>query len=114
LYHFQIINRINDNAYELDLPNKYLGSNSFNVSDLTTFSTGVSNSWTNYLQPGEHDGTLRDKTTTELAQPSRRLTRSITQNPRLGQDQSTVSASESIIPQRIIKSKAHMIGDEHH
>jgi len=29
---FQVIKRINDNSYELDMPNTYLGSNSFNVT----------------------------------------------------------------------------------
>jgi len=58
---FPIIKRINDNAYELDLPNMYLGSHSFNVSDLTPFSTGVANSWTNSLPPGEHDENLGDR-----------------------------------------------------
>jgi len=32
--HFQVIKRINDNAYELDMPDTYLGSHSFNISDL--------------------------------------------------------------------------------
>jgi len=81
---FQIIKRINDNSYELDLPNTYLGSNSFNVSDLTPFSTGVSNSWTNSLQPGEHDETLTDRASSELVKPSRRITRSMTQDLGLG------------------------------
>jgi len=71
------------------LPNTYLGSNSFNGSDLTPFSVSVSNSWTNSLQPEEHDGTLSDRATTELAQPSRRMT----QNPGLGQVQPIASAS---------------------
>jgi len=41
---FQVNKRINDNAYELDLPDSYLGSNSFNVSDLTAFCAGLPNS----------------------------------------------------------------------
>ena len=57
---FQIIKRINGNAYELDLPITYLESNSFNVSDLTPFYAGVANSWTNSLPLGEHDEDLRD------------------------------------------------------
>jgi len=75
---------INNNAYELDLPDTYLGSNSFNVSDLTPFFTSVSNSWINSLQHGEHDGTLRGRTTIELAQSPRRMTKSMTQDPWLG------------------------------
>jgi len=71
---FQIIKRINDNAYELDLPDTYLGIHSFNVSDLTPFSVGVANSWMNYLPPGKHDKNLRDKVFIDQAQPSRRMT----------------------------------------
>jgi len=35
---FQVLKKINGNAYELDLPNTYLGSNSFNINDLTPFN----------------------------------------------------------------------------
>jgi len=58
---FQFVKRINDNAYELDLPDTYLGSHSFNISDLTPFSTGLPNSWTNSLPPGEHDEELGER-----------------------------------------------------
>jgi len=34
---FQVLKRINDNAYELDMPNTFLGSHTFNISDLTPF-----------------------------------------------------------------------------
>ena len=71
---FQIIKRINDNAYELDLPNTYLGSNSFNVSDITPFSAGVANSWTNALPPGENNADLRDRVFPDQVQPSKRMT----------------------------------------
>jgi len=54
--HFQVIKRINDNAYEFDMPDIFLGSHTFNISDLTPFSEGLQNSWKNSLQPGEHDG----------------------------------------------------------
>jgi len=52
---FQVIKRINDNAYVLDLPDTYLGSHSFSISELTPFSAGLPNSWMNSLPPGEHD-----------------------------------------------------------
>ena len=32
---FQVLERINDNAYKLDLPGEYNGSATFNVSDLS-------------------------------------------------------------------------------
>jgi len=53
---FQVLKRINNNAYELDMPDKFLGSHTFNISDLTPFSVGLQNSWTNSLQLGEYDG----------------------------------------------------------
>jgi len=59
------------------------------------------------------DGTLSDRATTELAQPYRRMTRSMTKNPRLGQVQLIVSASEPLIPHRITRSRAHIIEPEH-
>jgi len=52
---FQILKRINNNAYELDLPSSYYVSNSFNVSDLSPFDIGLKNLWSNSLQEGEDD-----------------------------------------------------------
>ena len=37
---FQVIERINDNAYKLDLPSEYNISATFNVSDLSPFDVG--------------------------------------------------------------------------
>ena len=34
---FQVPKRINDNAYELDMLDTFLGSHTFNISDLTPF-----------------------------------------------------------------------------
>jgi len=73
---FQDIKRINDNAYELDLPDTYLGSHSFNISDLTHFSAGLPNSWTNSLPPGEHDEDLEERAPTSAPIMSQRITRS--------------------------------------
>ena len=53
---FQVLKRINNNAYELDMPDTFLGSHTFNVSDLTPSSVGLQNSWSNSLQLGEYDG----------------------------------------------------------
>jgi len=38
---FQVLKRINDNAYELDMPDMFLGSHTFNISDLTPFSVSL-------------------------------------------------------------------------
>ena len=70
---FQVIRRINNNAYELDLPSSYNISNSFNVCDLSPFDIGFKNSWLNSLQEGEED----EGVTTCLEGPSRRITRSM-------------------------------------
>ena len=40
----------------VDMPDTFLGSHTFNVSDLTPFSVGLQNSWSNSLQLGEYDG----------------------------------------------------------
>ena len=53
---FQVLKRINDNAYELDMPDTFLGSHTFNISDLNPFFVGLQNSWSNSLQLGEYDG----------------------------------------------------------
>ena len=37
---FQVLARINDNAYKLDLPSEYNISATFNVSDLSPFDVG--------------------------------------------------------------------------
>ena len=37
---FQVVARINDNAYKLDLPGEYNVSATFNVSDLSPFDVG--------------------------------------------------------------------------
>ena len=36
---FQVLERINDNAYKIDLPGEYSVSATFNVADLTLFDT---------------------------------------------------------------------------
>jgi len=82
--HFQALKKINDNAYELDLPNNYLESHSFNVNDLTPFSASVAKSWTNSLPPEEHDEDLGESAPIDQAQPSRRMTQSMTQDTGLG------------------------------
>jgi len=73
---FQVIRRINNNAYELDLPPRYNISNSFNVCDLSPFDVGFKNLWSNSLQEGEDDEGVTT-TTTSLEAPSRRITRSM-------------------------------------
>jgi hypothetical protein len=51
---FQVVERINDNAYKLDLPGEYGVSTSFNVVDLSLFDVG-DDLRTNPSQEGEND-----------------------------------------------------------
>jgi len=52
-----VLERINDNAYKIDLPGQYNVSSTFNVSDLSLFDVdGESNLRTNPSQEGENDG----------------------------------------------------------
>ncbi|KAI3448669.1 hypothetical protein Pfo_005334 [Paulownia fortunei] len=52
---FQVVERINDNAYKLELPGEYGVSASFNVSDLSPFDVGYQDLRTNPFQEGEND-----------------------------------------------------------
>jgi hypothetical protein len=62
---FQVMERINDNAYKLDLPGEYGVSASFNVADLSPFDVGA-DLRTNPSQEGKNDanqgaGLVRDQ-----------------------------------------------------
>lgn len=53
---FQVLERINDNAYKVELPGEYNVSSTFNVSDLSLFDAdGESDLRTNPSQEGEND-----------------------------------------------------------
>ena len=53
---FQVLERINDNAYKVELPGEYNISSTFNVSDLSLFDAeGESDLRTNPSQEGEND-----------------------------------------------------------
>ncbi|XP_057779887.1 uncharacterized protein LOC130998487 [Salvia miltiorrhiza] len=53
---FQVLERINDNAYKLDLPGEYNVSATFNVTDLSPFDVGDAvDLRTNPLQEGGND-----------------------------------------------------------
>jgi len=59
---FQVLKKINNNAYQLDLPEEYGVHNTFNVMDLTPFAGRADEEVeacdlrTNPLQEGEDDG----------------------------------------------------------
>uniref|UniRef100_A0A2N9GS53 Tf2-1-like SH3-like domain-containing protein n=1 Tax=Fagus sylvatica TaxID=28930 RepID=A0A2N9GS53_FAGSY len=52
---FQILEKINDNAYKVDLPGEYKVSATFNVSDLSPFDVGE-DSWSNLFEERGNDG----------------------------------------------------------
>ncbi|WZZ64683.1 hypothetical protein YC2023_076053 [Brassica napus] len=52
---FQILKKINDNAYQLDLQGKYDISSSFNVSDLSLFLVDDPDLWSNPFEEGGND-----------------------------------------------------------
>ena len=55
---FQVLERINDNAYKIDLPGKYGVSATFNVADLSPFDFDVDlDSRTNPFEEGGNDAT---------------------------------------------------------
>jgi len=58
---FQILERINDNAYKVDLPGEYGVSATFNVSDLTMFDVGDDSR----LNPFEERGDDADQPNTK-------------------------------------------------
>jgi len=86
------------------MPDTYLGSNSFNISDLTPFSAGFQNSWTNSLQPGKYDEYLLEEAPKAYAQQAQAQVES----------QAQPMKSTSFMPQRITRSKVKALGDEHH
>jgi hypothetical protein len=59
---FQVLARINDNAYKIELPGEYGVSATFNVADLTPFDVGDDlNSRSNSLQEGGNDEDINQK-----------------------------------------------------
>ena len=52
---FQVVRKINNNAYDIDLTSNYNMSHTFNVGDISPFNIGFTNSWSNSLHEGEDD-----------------------------------------------------------
>ena len=50
---FQVLERINDNTYKLDLPSKYNVSATFNVSDLSYFDAGADSRTNPFQEEGD-------------------------------------------------------------
>ena len=65
---FQVLERINDNAYKIDLLGEYNVSATFNVSDLSHFEV-VSDSRTNLFEEGRNDENVgQNQSTKDLLQ----------------------------------------------
>ena len=62
---FQVLERINDNAYKLDLPGEYNVSATFNVSDLSPFDFLR----TNPFQEEGNDGDVESSNAWKVADP---------------------------------------------
>ena len=66
---FKVLRKINDNAYEIDLPSTYGVSTSFNVADLSPFF-GLEESRTTLFQGGEDDVTTPASGTSQTTSPT--------------------------------------------
>ena len=74
---FQLVEKINDNAYKLDLPGEYNVSATFSVSDLNPFDVGESNSRSNPFEERGNDGDSVAPSSPQLIQvPESVITRS--------------------------------------
>ena len=62
---FQVLERINDNAYKLDLPREYNVSATFNVTDLSPFDVG-DDLRTNHFQDKGNDGGMTREWSADL------------------------------------------------
>ena len=58
--HFQVLKRINDNAYKLDFPGEYNVSATFNITDLSLFDVG-DDLKTNHFQDEGNDACMARK-----------------------------------------------------
>lgn len=65
---FQVVERINDNAYKLDLRGEYNVSATFNVSDLSPFDAG-DDLRTNPFQEEGNDGDMESSNAWKVADP---------------------------------------------
>ena len=73
---FQVLERINDNAYKLDLSDEYNVSATFNVTDLSPFNVG-DNLRTNPFQERGNDGGMAREWSADLLEiPFGPMTRS--------------------------------------
>ena len=63
---FQVLERINDNAYKLDLPGEYNISATFNVSDLSSFDVGDDSRTNPFKEKGNDENLIRSQLVSQL------------------------------------------------
>ena len=71
---FEVLEKIGDNAYKVDLRGKYNVSSTFNVADLSLYDS--TDSWSNPLQEGEEDAAKPNAIPDPLRVPIGPITRS--------------------------------------
>ena len=75
---FQVLERINDNAYKIDLPHKYGVRATFNVVDLTLFDTGFDSRLNPFEERGDDVNQPKNTSKDPLHVPNGPMTRSKT------------------------------------
>jgi hypothetical protein len=73
--HFQILEKINDNAYKVDLPGEYNVSATFNVSDLSPYDTGDDSRSNPFEEKGNNGSHGRPNLKDHLQVPNGPITR---------------------------------------
>ena len=63
---FQVLERINDNAYKLDLPSEYNISATFNVFDLSPFDVGDDSRMNPFEERGNDENLIRSQLVSQL------------------------------------------------
>ena len=72
---FQVLERINDNAYKLDLPGEYNVSATFNVTDLSPFDVGDALRTNPFQEEGNDGGMAKEWSADPLEIPLVLITR---------------------------------------
>jgi len=75
---FQVLERINDNAYKIDLPGEYGVSATFNVADLTLFDTDFDSRSNPFEERGDDVDQPRNTSNDPLHVPNGPMTQSKT------------------------------------
>ena len=76
---FQVLERINDNAYKIDLPGEYSVSATFNVADLTLFDTNIDSRLNPFEERGDDVDQPKNTSKDPLHVPNGPMTRSRTE-----------------------------------